>query len=109
MSSATDSASASAEAPTLGPVSATLVAELQEEARKHGVLVWLDKDNAYTELVDSLIRARGDGPAHSSDPESGHQTNGFAFPDIAPASPSWRNCWRKRRVTRTIRHLPIFR
>ena len=83
MSGATDSAPTPAESLTLGPVSAALVAELQEEARKHGVLVWLDKDDAYTGLVDSLIRARGEGPAHSPNPESGYETNGFPFPLFA--------------------------
>lgn len=39
----------------LGPVSAAAVAELREEARQHGVLVWLDKDATYTALVDRLI------------------------------------------------------
>ena len=58
MSGATGTARDASETRNLGPVSATLVAELREEARKHGVLVWLDKNGAYTELVDSLIDAR---------------------------------------------------
>ena len=42
-------------ASVVGPVSATLLVELREEARKHGALVWLDKDGSYTQLVNSLI------------------------------------------------------
>ena len=61
MSSTMDSTLSAAKEHTLGPVSATLVAELREDARKHGVLVWLDKDGTYSELVDSLIASRGDG------------------------------------------------
>jgi len=83
MSGATDSAPASAEALTLGPVSARLVAELREEARKHGVLVWLDKDEAYTELVDSLIRARGNEAAASPDPAAGPDATSFPYPLFA--------------------------
>lgn len=45
---------------SFGPVSAVLVAELREEARKHGALVWLDKDGAHTPLVDALV-AGADG------------------------------------------------
>ncbi len=63
MSDATDSVRDPSDSLALGPVSATLVAELREEARKHGVLVWLDKDGAYTELVDFLTRQ----PANDND------------------------------------------
>ena len=63
MSEAPDSDRDPSESLALGPVTATLVAELREEARKHGVLVWLDKDGAYTELVDSLTRQ----PANDED------------------------------------------
>ena len=45
-----------------GPVSTALIAELKDEARQHGVLIWLDKDGAYTELVDSLIGGQGEDP-----------------------------------------------
>ncbi len=44
MSRTMDSTLGAAKEHMLGPVSATLVAELREDARKHGVLVWLDKD-----------------------------------------------------------------
>ena len=67
----------------LGPVSAALVAELRDEARKHGVLVWLDKDGAYSTLVDSLIRARDDALAASRDPEAGPEADGFPYPLFA--------------------------
>jgi hypothetical protein len=42
----------------LGPVSAMLEAELREQARQHGVIVWLDKDGTFTGFADRL-RARG--------------------------------------------------
>ena len=62
---------ASGEVPhALGPVSAALVAELREEARKHGVLVWLDKDETYTKLVDTLIRSRASSPPATDDTSS---------------------------------------
>lgn len=47
---------------SLGPLSAALVTELREEGRKHGVLVWLDKDAAYTPLVDALVAGGGGFP-----------------------------------------------
>ena len=78
-----DSTRGADEPPTLGPVSATLVAELREEARKHGVLVWLDKDGSYSELVDSLIRARGGGPTPSDDPAAWPEADGFPYPLFA--------------------------
>jgi hypothetical protein len=65
------SALSAAKEHTLGPVSATLVAGLHEDARKHGVLVWLDKDGTYSELVDSLIALCRDG------------TNVFPYPLFA--------------------------
>ncbi len=45
-----------------GPVSQTLEADLREQARQHGILVWLDKEGAYTEFADALGEraARGD-------------------------------------------------
>jgi hypothetical protein len=42
----------------LGPVSAALEADLREQARKHSILVWLDKEGAYTAFADRL-RDRG--------------------------------------------------
>src|SRR5690349_4816968 len=42
----------------LGPVSAALEADLREQARQHGILVWLDKEGAYTAFADRL-RDRG--------------------------------------------------
>jgi hypothetical protein len=42
----------------LGPVSAMLEADLREQARQHGVLVWLDKEGTYTAFADRL-RDRG--------------------------------------------------
>lgn len=44
----------------LGPVSASLEAELREVARQHGIVVWLDKEGAYTRFADGLAeRASG--------------------------------------------------
>jgi hypothetical protein len=43
------------------PVSAALESELRTMVRKHGVVVWLDKDAHYTALVDELIEARRNG------------------------------------------------
>ena len=45
----------------LGPVSATLESELRTTVRKHGIVLWLDLDNHYTDFVDRLIRLRRDG------------------------------------------------
>ncbi len=69
----------------LGPVSATLIAELREEARKHGVLVWLDKDGIYTDLVDTLIRARAkaSAPTEGSLAVESSSTSGFPYPLFA--------------------------
>ncbi len=38
-----------------GPVSASLAAELRELARKHGIVVWLDKEGSYTGFADALM------------------------------------------------------
>ncbi len=46
----------------LGPVSAILVAELREEARKHGALVWLDTSADYSGLVDALAEGVAEFP-----------------------------------------------
>lgn len=59
MSTLTKAAESDFAASDLGPVSTALIAELRDEARQHGVLVWLDKDGAYTGLVDSLIGSQG--------------------------------------------------
>lgn len=71
----------------LGPVSAALVAELREEARKHGVLVWLDKDGTYTELVDALIRSRASAPVAAEDSSSADSPSwggdDFPYPVVA--------------------------
>ena len=41
----------------MGPVSARLEAEIREEVRKHGVVLFLDKEGAYTHFVDDLAKA----------------------------------------------------
>lgn len=38
----------------IGPVSQALEADLREQARQHGILVWLDKEGAYTAFADEL-------------------------------------------------------
>ena len=83
MSGTTDSTPGGGKAQTLGPVSATLVAELADEARKHGGLVWRDKDGVYIDLVDSLIRARGDASTVSPDHDSGSVADSFPYPLFA--------------------------
>ena len=45
-----------------GPVSANLEADLREQARQHGILVWLDKEGTYTDFADELGR-RADAKA----------------------------------------------
>jgi hypothetical protein len=62
------------------PVSAALVAELREEARKEGVLVWLDKQGTYTEFVDSLIQSAGNAKKESSIEGSAIDRRDFPWP-----------------------------
>jgi hypothetical protein len=38
----------------LGPVPAALEADLREQARQHGILVWLDTEGVYTAFADQL-------------------------------------------------------
>jgi hypothetical protein len=44
-----------------GPVSAALEADLRQQARRHGVVVWLDSDGHYTAFVDRLVAAHKPG------------------------------------------------
>lgn len=44
-----------------GPVSAALESDLQEWARRQGVVVWLDLDSHYSAFVDRLVAARTAG------------------------------------------------
>ncbi|PSR16156.1 PglZ domain-containing protein, partial [filamentous cyanobacterium CCP3] len=39
---------------TLGPVTTVLEAEVKQQLRNYGIVVWLDKDGTYTPYVDSL-------------------------------------------------------
>ncbi len=45
----------------LGPVSATLEADLRNWVRRHGIVLWLDLDNHYSAFVDRLIRMKDEG------------------------------------------------
>ncbi len=45
----------------LGPVSATLEADLRTTVRKHGIVLWLDLDHHYSDFVDRLMAMRDDG------------------------------------------------
>ncbi len=45
----------------LGPVSATLEADLRTWVRRHGIVLWLDLDNHYSACVDRLIRLKDEG------------------------------------------------
>ena len=40
----------------LGPVSASLEAELREMARQRGIVVWLDKEGTYTAFADAALQ-----------------------------------------------------
>ena len=44
-----------------GPVSAVLEAELRDRVRRHGIVVWLDLDDNYSQFVDRLVAARKTG------------------------------------------------
>lgn len=44
-----------------GPVSQALEADLREQARQHGVVVWLDKEGTYTTFADALSERAADG------------------------------------------------
>ena len=44
-----------------GPVSAALEADLRAWVRRHGIVVWLDLDDHYTDFVDHLQAARDEG------------------------------------------------
>jgi len=44
-----------------GPVSCVLEAELRERVARHGLVIWLDVDNHYSEFVDRLIAMRAAG------------------------------------------------
>ncbi len=45
----------------LGPVSQAAAEEVRELARQNGIVVWLDSDNRYAELVDELERQHAAG------------------------------------------------
>jgi len=45
----------------MGPVSAALEGELRANVRRHGIVVWLDLDDHYSDFVDRLIRMRAEG------------------------------------------------
>jgi hypothetical protein len=47
--------------PELGHVSATLEADLRTWVRRHGIVLWLDLDNHYSDFVDRLVQMRDDG------------------------------------------------
>lgn len=45
----------------LGPISTALEAELRQRVQQNGIVVWLDRDGLYTQLVDQLQAQRADG------------------------------------------------
>ena len=45
---------------TLGPISTALEAELRKQVQQNGIVVWLDRDGHYTELVDRLQSLRAE-------------------------------------------------
>ena len=44
----------------LGPISTALEAELRKQVQQNGIVVWLDRDGHYTELVDRLQSLRAE-------------------------------------------------
>jgi hypothetical protein len=45
----------------IGPVSAALEGDLRANVRRHGIVVWLDLDDHYSDFVDGLVRRRAEG------------------------------------------------
>jgi predicted RNA-binding Zn ribbon-like protein len=45
----------------LGPISTALEAELRKQVQQNGIVIWLDRDGLYTQLVDQLQAQRADG------------------------------------------------
>ena len=45
----------------LGPISAALEAELRQRVQQNGIVIWLDRDGHYSQLVDELHDKRADG------------------------------------------------
>ena len=45
----------------LGPISTALEAELRQRVQQNGIVIWLDRDSLYTQLVDQLQAQRADG------------------------------------------------
>ncbi len=45
----------------LGPISAALEAELRQRVQQNGIVVWLDRDGLYNQLVDELQAQRAKG------------------------------------------------
>lgn len=48
-------------AEPVGPVSQHLLDELTQEVRRQGIVVWLDRDQHYTDFVDQLVERRQQG------------------------------------------------
>ena len=46
---------------TLGPISTALEAELRQRVQQNGIVIWLDRDGHYSQLVDELQAQRADG------------------------------------------------
>lgn len=46
---------------TLGPISTALEAELRQRVKQNGIVIWLDRDGHYSQLVDQLQAQRADG------------------------------------------------
>lgn len=82
----------------VGPVSARLLARLSEETRQHGLLVWLDRDQLYTELVDSIREGQVAFPF----PVLGYRGS---FLDLMLAAEDYEN---DVRVEPLVIHLPEF-
>ena len=81
----------------LGPVSATLEADLRTWVRRHGIVLWLDLDNHYSGFVDRLIRMKDDGSDPVRDPR---------LPRQPPRTPPRHGVARKRRRENAAGHPP---
>ena len=45
---------------SLGPISTALETELRKQVQQNGIVIWLDRDGHYTELVDRLQNLRAE-------------------------------------------------
>ncbi len=51
--------------PTWGPVSQVLFDDIRREVDRHGIVVWLDRDDHYSQFVDQLPSTDDDFEVHA--------------------------------------------